>query len=295
MSNKFSTFPYKLWQLMNECTDGAIRWNDTGESIVIDKTKFCDSTCVGRIFKPIQWSSFVRQLNMYGFRKTASIHQHSQEPCVCECHLTTSISYTHEHFRPCNYGSLTLVTRSRQKSKSGYLNTVAENANDINGNAPQSLPLSIEHLENESKGLRNWNEATVPTDMLKRSEFNRDVPETDEQNSAYSIDLSVDIDHSELRFYRVESPMDATSCKEMPSSSEIYCQVRNISELLPKNEMDSPYLYFSQSDDTGNLTDLLQPIPKVEIPADDGFESMEVDVEIEFLDCYDSIINDTKN
>jgi hypothetical protein len=103
------------------------------------------------------------------------------------------------------------------------------------------------------------------------------------------------MDHIELRFYRVESPMDATSCKEMPSSSEIYCQVRNISELLPKNEMDSPYLYFSQSDDTGNHTDLLQPIPKVEIPADDGFESMEVDVEIEFLDCYDSIINDTKN
>ncbi len=74
----------------------------------------------------------------------------------------------------------------------------------------------------------------------------------------------------------------------MPSSSKIYCQVRNISH---------PDLYFSQSDDNSDLIDVLQSIPKVEISADDGFESMEVDVEIENVDCFGSITDnhDTEN
>lgn len=148
--NTILRFPYKLWQLLDECTDGAIRWvpikldkvkyfnytrrfyrwDDSGESIIIDKTIFCTSTCVQRIFKSVQWKSFVRQLNMYGFHKTLPIHQHSQEPCPCQCHVPTSKSncYTHEHFRRWNFDSLTLVTRPK-KSKSSLLNTVTENTN----------------------------------------------------------------------------------------------------------------------------------------------------------------------
>ena len=103
------------------------RWSDTGKSIIMDKTLFHTSIFVQRIFKSIQWKSFVRQLNMYGFHKSLPIHQHSQEePCPCNCHVVTSIYYTHEHFRRWNFNDLTLVTRPK-KSKSGFLNTVTEN------------------------------------------------------------------------------------------------------------------------------------------------------------------------
>ena len=92
--------------------------------------------------------------------------------------------------------------------------------------------------------------------------------------------------------------MDATSWNDMPSSSKTYCHVRNISQPIPRDEIGSTYLCFSQSGDINarDLTDVLQSIPKVGISAD-GWESMEVDVEIEYVDFCDSISdnNGTEN
>ena len=68
MSNKF---PGKLWRMVNTCTSGAIGWGNSGRTIIIHQAKFQEEylnppNCV---FKTSNIGSFIRQLNLYGFRK----------------------------------------------------------------------------------------------------------------------------------------------------------------------------------------------------------------------------------
>ncbi|XP_072306541.1 heat shock factor protein 5-like [Eucyclogobius newberryi] len=71
-------FPAKLWCMVNDPANIAICWDNTGEFIVIYQAlfeKFVLSHCCKddegnfSYFKTTQFSSFVRQLNLYGFRK----------------------------------------------------------------------------------------------------------------------------------------------------------------------------------------------------------------------------------
>uniref|UniRef100_A0A3Q3L5D3 HSF-type DNA-binding domain-containing protein n=1 Tax=Mastacembelus armatus TaxID=205130 RepID=A0A3Q3L5D3_9TELE len=72
-----NNFPAKLWRLVNNPDNRAISWDSLGEVIIIDQKLFeCHilnpSTTASDnadIFKTTNFSSFVRQLNLYGFRK----------------------------------------------------------------------------------------------------------------------------------------------------------------------------------------------------------------------------------
>uniref|UniRef100_A0A096M9R3 HSF-type DNA-binding domain-containing protein n=1 Tax=Poecilia formosa TaxID=48698 RepID=A0A096M9R3_POEFO len=80
-------FPAKLWRLVNNPADGAIRWDSRGQVIVIDQQLFetqilsptsrtFNSTDT---FKTTNFSSFVRQLNLYGFKKVDLPADHEEE------------------------------------------------------------------------------------------------------------------------------------------------------------------------------------------------------------------------
>ncbi|XP_068455788.1 heat shock factor protein 5 isoform X2 [Clinocottus analis] len=72
-----NNFPAKLWRLVNNPANIAIRWNKQGQVIVIDQHLFeeqilsVNSSTSDNIdaFKTTNFSSFVRQLNLYGFKK----------------------------------------------------------------------------------------------------------------------------------------------------------------------------------------------------------------------------------
>lgn len=72
-----NNFPAKLWRLVNNPANEAIFWDSQGETIVIDQRLFeRQILSPGTItlvntdaFKTTNFSSFVRQLNLYGFRK----------------------------------------------------------------------------------------------------------------------------------------------------------------------------------------------------------------------------------
>ncbi|XP_049896210.1 heat shock factor protein 5 [Epinephelus moara] len=72
-----SNFPAKLWRLVNNPLNEAIFWDKYGQLVVIDQDLFerqvlCPSTVSSDsadAFKTTNFSSFVRQLNLYGFKK----------------------------------------------------------------------------------------------------------------------------------------------------------------------------------------------------------------------------------
>ncbi|KAM9572889.1 heat shock factor protein 5-like [Guaruba guarouba] len=73
-------FPGRLWQLVNSPRCGSVRWDARGEGLLIDQRLFErellgagpageGAAPGGRSFKTRNFASFIRQLNLYGFRK----------------------------------------------------------------------------------------------------------------------------------------------------------------------------------------------------------------------------------
>lgn len=69
-SMKPNIFPMKLWQLVNNSEISAIIWNEDGDGIVIKQNLIRSQVLSLKIFKATAFTSFVRQLHMYGFRKS---------------------------------------------------------------------------------------------------------------------------------------------------------------------------------------------------------------------------------
>lgn len=80
-------FILKLWKMVNDpqCND-LISWSDNGTSfIIIDPPRFSQE--LSKYFKHNNLSSFIRQLNMYGFRKVATIENSGLHPGVDDLHF----------------------------------------------------------------------------------------------------------------------------------------------------------------------------------------------------------------
>ena len=88
--DKLSTVPgfiLKLWKMINDPNcDDLISWSENGQSfIIMDQPRFSQE--LSKYFKHTNLSSFIRQLNMYGFRKVATIENSGLHPGTDDLHF----------------------------------------------------------------------------------------------------------------------------------------------------------------------------------------------------------------
>ncbi|KAL0118605.1 hypothetical protein PUN28_009345 [Cardiocondyla obscurior] len=88
-------FPQKLWRIVNECETGAIRWGANRDTVLLDYKKFQAEYLDARrpIFKTSNITSFIRQLNLYGFRKVTC-----RDPVCNSCNPYVH-EFVHDNFR----------------------------------------------------------------------------------------------------------------------------------------------------------------------------------------------------
>ncbi|KIJ59699.1 hypothetical protein HYDPIDRAFT_32921 [Hydnomerulius pinastri MD-312] len=109
-------FLQKLYEMVNDPADhDLIRWSDTGDSFfVLDQERFA-SEVLGRWFKHKNFSSFVRQLNMYGFHKIP----HLQQGVLRSDSDTEFWNFEHPHFLRGQPDMLCLIQRKKQAPTTG--------------------------------------------------------------------------------------------------------------------------------------------------------------------------------
>lgn len=117
-----NNFPAKLWRLVNNPGNRSIFWDSQGEAIVINRQLFereilspgpSNSDHVDT-FKTKNFSSFVRQLNLYGFRKVDPASRDNSLPSE---HCSTYYHFSNPNFKRNNPGLVTTLRRLTVENK----------------------------------------------------------------------------------------------------------------------------------------------------------------------------------
>ncbi|KAI7863308.1 hypothetical protein BDF14DRAFT_1844959 [Spinellus fusiger] len=155
-----TTFIKKLWFIMNDMSiDHLITWSDNGLVICVPNATTFAKFVLPRYFKHNNWPSFVRQLNLYGFRKVYHVDISPEAP------QQTIWQFKHEFFRKDSSDLLQHIRRraplpslegsdSKYKMISPHMDKLSERLKDIQ----QALHLTekkCEDMQKEAIELRN--------------------------------------------------------------------------------------------------------------------------------------------
>lgn len=89
-------FPVKLYKVLQECESGAVRWSEDGTRVIVRYSQF-QGEYLGKVFKTANIASFVRQLNLYGFRKECEARHKRRHGSSTEEHVFQHPAFTREH------------------------------------------------------------------------------------------------------------------------------------------------------------------------------------------------------
>ncbi|CAN0380496.1 unnamed protein product [Ectocarpus sp. 12 AP-2014] len=138
-------FPSKLYEILEGENPDIVGWTATGRGFEVRDHARLSSEVLGRFFKQDKFSSFQRQLNLYGFRKITKGSE--------------SGSYQHPHFRRGERTTLLTIRRSTKASPA----RVAVPVSPASAGTGTSTPPPAAHLNGSGGGNNNNNNIVSTT------------------------------------------------------------------------------------------------------------------------------------
>ncbi|XP_068956501.1 heat shock factor protein 3-like isoform X2 [Petaurus breviceps papuanus] len=134
-------FLAKLWVLVDDSnTDDVIGWSRNGHTFsVLDEQKF-SKELLPKYFKHNNLSSFVRQLNMYGFRKVVAVESGMVFP-----EKNTAIEFQHMFFKQ---GEANLLENIKRKVSSGRMEDPKGCSDDL-----QKALAEVQEIKEQQVGM----------------------------------------------------------------------------------------------------------------------------------------------
>jgi len=162
MTSVAPLFLCKVWQLVNdETNDKLVSWSFSGNSFIIhDPAKFAKQV-LPNYFKHQRVDSFIRQLNMYGFRKVQSLDSGALKSTI------DAVEYSNENFikgradllehikRKDNKRQLAIPENPVQNKQLSVLLSELSNQQMFTNNEFENLRLENETLINKIEALQS--------------------------------------------------------------------------------------------------------------------------------------------
>lgn len=108
-------FLRKTYHMIDTCDSNIASWSEDGETFVVKQPKIFESTIIPQFFKHSKFSSFVRQLNFYGFRKI-KYSDTIKIDAQLEAETANYWRFRHEHFLRGRPELLNEIKRSNNQS-----------------------------------------------------------------------------------------------------------------------------------------------------------------------------------
>ncbi|XP_062953029.1 heat shock factor protein 2 isoform X1 [Cynocephalus volans] len=153
-SSNVPAFLSKLWTLVEEThTNEFITWSQNGQSfLVLDEQRFAKEI-LPKYFKHNNMASFVRQLNMYGFRKVVHI-----DSGIVKQERDGPVEFQHPYFKQGQDDLLENIKRKVSSSKPEENKIRQEDLTKIMSSA-QKVQIKQETIESRLSELKSENES----------------------------------------------------------------------------------------------------------------------------------------
>ncbi|XP_074133832.1 heat shock factor protein 3-like isoform X2 [Sminthopsis crassicaudata] len=289
-------FLAKLWTLVDDSTtDDVIGWNPSGQSFsILDEQKF-SKELLPKYFKHNNISSFIRQLNMYGFRKVAAVDNGMAEK-------NTAIEFQHMYFKK---GEVNLLENIKRKVSAGRSEDPRGGSDDLQKN----LAADVHELKEQQNGtddtMANLKRSLPDVSGSPPSKFSRQcvsipvesgeavdvlepVPPTVQDSDNITIqDISAAIDDDLIDF----GVPDSTFMGSPTFSEDLPSLMDGSNSLSPLNMMPSFGLDLDMNDCPLQITDdPLEPNDIMDLPLE-LHPSQGIDSE-DHAAMIESILND---
>ena len=140
-------FVSKLFQMVNDAPNGLIHWSPAGTAFIVTNPEEFSKIVLPHFFKHNNFSSFVRQLNMYGFHKVPQPQQGSLASATADATAGPEASplilweFAHENFIRGKPELLHLVRRKPSKEE------IEESLAAAGIISPATAPMSLSSLQ----------------------------------------------------------------------------------------------------------------------------------------------------
>ncbi|XP_075993371.1 heat shock factor protein 2 [Genypterus blacodes] len=154
LSASVPAFLSKLWTLLEDAdTKELICWSQEGNSfLVLDERRFAKEV-LPRFFKHNNMASFIRQLNMYGFRKVLQV-----DPGLVKQEKDGPVEFQHPHFKQGQAELLDLIKRKVSNTRPEESKIKQEDLSNILASV-QTVHTKQETMDARLAALKRENEA----------------------------------------------------------------------------------------------------------------------------------------